>query len=94
MKFSERQPDIGKSAGRRMERGWEKDSRSDDREEKRLYEFSEDGDSCIIRNPRTPRYWYNYLWNENRYCAQISQIGHGRSYYLSEKAEMLYDQPG
>ena len=29
MKFSERQPDIGKSAGRRMERGWEKDSRSD-----------------------------------------------------------------
>ena len=50
--------------------------------------FSEDGDSCIIRNPRTPRYWYNYLWNENRYCAQISQIGHGRSYYLSEKAEM------
>ena len=36
MKFSERQPDIGKSAGRRKERGWEKDSRSDDREEKRL----------------------------------------------------------
>lgn len=88
MKFSERQPAIGKSAGRRMERGCEKDSRSDGREEKRLYEFSEDGDSCIIRNPRTPRYWYNYLWNENRYCAQISQIGHGRSYYLSEKAEM------
>ena len=47
MKFSERQPAIGKSAGRRMERGCEKDSRSDGREEKRLYEFSEDGDSCI-----------------------------------------------
>lgn len=52
------------------------------------YEFSENGNSCIIREPRPPRYWYNYLWNENRYCAQISQIGHGRSYYLSEKADM------
>lgn len=54
----------------------------------KLYEFSKDGNSCFILNPRTPRYWYNYLWNENRYCAQISQIGHGRSYYLSEKADM------
>lgn len=53
-----------------------------------LYEFSMDGNSCIIKDPRPPRYWYNYLWNENRYCAQISQIGHGRSYYLSEKADM------
>ena len=52
------------------------------------YEFSEDGNSCRIREPRTPRYWYNYLWNENRYCTQVSQIGHGRSYYLSEKADM------
>jgi len=54
----------------------------------KLYEFSKDGNSCFIQNPRTPRYWYNYLWNENRYCAQVSQIGHGRSYYLSEKADM------
>ncbi len=54
----------------------------------KLYEFSKDGNSCFILNPRTPRYWYNYLWNENRYCARISQIGHGRSYYLSEKADM------
>ncbi len=54
----------------------------------KLYEFSRDGNSCFILDPRTPRYWYNYLWNENRYCAQISQIGHGRSYYLSEKADM------
>ena len=54
----------------------------------RIYEFSQDGNACIIKEPRTPRYWYNYLWNENRYCAQISQIGHGRSYYLSEKADM------
>ncbi len=54
----------------------------------RFYEFSQDGNSCIILDPQPPRYWYNYLWNENRYCAQVSQIGHGRSYYLSEKADM------
>lgn len=54
----------------------------------KIYEFSQDGNACMIKEPRTPRYWYNYLWNENRYCAQISQIGHGRSYYLSEKADM------
>ena len=57
-------------------------------EDRKLYEFTEDGNSCRIYEPRTPRYWYNYLWNEDRYCAQISQVGHGRSYYLSEKAEM------
>lgn len=57
-------------------------------EEQKLYEFSEDGNSCVILDSRTPRYWYNYLWNENRYCAQVSQIGHGRSYYLSQKADM------
>lgn len=57
-------------------------------ENRRLYEFTEDGDSCRIYEPGTPRYWYNYLWNEDRYCAQISQVGHGRSYYFSEKAEM------
>ena len=56
--------------------------------EKPPYTFSEDGNSCIIRETRPPRYWYNYLWNENHYCAQISQTGHGRSYYLSEKADM------
>lgn len=56
--------------------------------DKKIYEFSQDGNACMIREPRTPRYWYNYLWNEDRYCAQVSQIGHGRSYYLSEKADM------
>ena len=55
---------------------------------KKPYTFSEDGNSCIITETRTPRYWYNYLWNENHYCAEISQTGHGRSYYLSEKADM------
>lgn len=54
----------------------------------KLYEFSENGESCKILCPATPRYWYNYLWNENGYCAQVSQMGHGRSYYLNEKADM------
>ena len=57
-------------------------------ESRRLYAFTPDGNSCRIFEPRTPRYWYNYLWNEDRYCAQVSQVGHGRSYYLSEKADM------
>ena len=53
-----------------------------------LYQFTDEGNSCQILNPATPRHWYNYLWNEDRYCAQISQTGHGRSYFLSEKADM------
>ena len=52
------------------------------------YLFSEDGNSCAIRTANPPRHWYNYLWNEDRYCAQVSQMGHGRSYYLNEKADM------
>ena len=55
---------------------------------KALYEFTDCGDACLIHDPETPRYWYNYLWNELGYCAQVSQTGHGRSYYLNEKAEM------
>ena len=52
-----------------------------------LYTFAGGGESCRILRPDPPRHWYNYLWNEDRYCAQVSQLGHGRSYYLSEKAE-------
>ena len=55
---------------------------------KAVYKFSNNGNSVIIRDPETPRYWYNYLWNDLGYCAQISQTGHGRSYYLNEKADM------
>lgn len=54
----------------------------------RIYEFTKGGDSCLIKDPRPPRYWFNYLWSEKGYCAQVSQIGHGRSYYLNEKADM------
>ena len=56
--------------------------------EKRMYEFTNNGNSCVIYDSKPPRYWFNYLWNENGYCAQISQMGHGRSYYLNEKADM------
>ncbi len=44
--------------------------------------------SCAIHDPRPPRYWYNHLWNDQGYCAQVSQIGHGRSYYINDKADM------
>lgn len=52
------------------------------------YLFMEEGTVCEILNPRPPRYWFNYLWSKNGYCAQVSQMGHGRSYYLNEKADM------
>lgn len=55
---------------------------------KKQYVFSGDNNSCVIQDSATPRHWYNYLWNENGYCAQVSQMGHGRSYYLNEKADM------
>ena len=55
---------------------------------KAIYEFADNGSACVIHDPETPRHWYNYLWNELGYCAQISQFGHGRSYYLNEKADM------
>ena len=56
--------------------------------EKKIYEFTNDGNSCVIYDAKPPRYWFNYLWNENGYCAQVSQNGHGRSYYLNERADM------
>lgn len=56
--------------------------------EKRVYEFTADEKACVIREPKLPRYWFNYLWSEKGYCAQVSQNGHGRSYYLNEKADM------
>lgn len=52
------------------------------------YTFSNDGMRCVIRTAEPPRHWYNYLWNENGYCAQISQMGHGRSYSMNETAGM------
>lgn len=53
-----------------------------------MYQFENNGKVCRITDPKPPRYWFNYLWSEQGYCAQISQMGHGRSYYLNEKADM------
>ena len=52
------------------------------------YEFAQNDTSFLLYEPKPPRHWYNYLWSERGYCAQISQNGHGRSYYLNEKADM------
>ncbi|MFP4017558.1 MAG: GH36-type glycosyl hydrolase domain-containing protein [Halanaerobiales bacterium] len=57
-------------------------------EQDKIHSFMNNDNSCLIENPRPPRHWYNYLWSEHGYCAQISQIGHGRSYYINEKADM------
>ena len=54
----------------------------------KIHAFTNGGDSCVINDSKPPRYWFNYLWSEKGYCAQISQIGHGRSYFLNEKADM------
>ncbi len=54
----------------------------------KTYTFEDQGRTCRILDPRPPRYWFNYLWSERGYCAQVSQMGHGRSYYLNEKADM------
>ncbi len=42
--------------------------------------FSEDGKEFIIRNPRTPTPWINYIYNGN-YFATISNNAGGISYY-------------
>ena len=41
--------------------------------------FSDDGRTFTINTPRTPRHWYNYLWNEH-YVSLISQVGQGESF--------------
>jgi cellobiose phosphorylase len=59
-----------------------------DMSEFKVYEFENDSNSCVIKTTAPPRYWYNYLWNENGYCAQVSQTGNGTSYYINGNADM------
>lgn len=40
--------------------------------------FSDDGCEFLITTPRTPRHWYNYLWND-RYVSLFSQVAQGES---------------
>lgn len=42
-------------------------------------QFSDDGYEFIIHTTRTPRQWYNYLWNEN-YISIVSQTGQGQAF--------------
>jgi len=54
----------------------------------KIHQFINNGDSCVISDSRPPRRWYNYLWSECGYCAQISQTGDGGSYYINERADI------
>lgn len=53
-----------------------------------LYRYNESENSWIISSVNPPRHWYNYLWSRDGYCVQISQGGHGSSFFLSDKGEM------
>jgi len=56
----------------------------------------------VITDPRTPRPWFNYIWNEN-YAGLISHTGGGFSYYQSARDNRItrmrynslpWDRPG
>jgi cellobiose phosphorylase len=40
--------------------------------------FSDDGREFVIATPRTPRHWYNYLWNDH-FVSLFSQVAQGES---------------
>lgn len=52
---------------------------------KPLHHFELDGAVCVIDTPDVPRPWSNYLWNDDGYCAQFTQVGDGDSIYLDGK---------
>ncbi len=64
--------------------------------------FDIEGNEYVITNPRTPRPWFNYMWNEN-YAGLISHTGGGFSYYITPRDNRLtrmrynclpWDRPG
>ena len=64
--------------------------------------FTEDGREFVITDPRTPRPWFNYMWNEN-YAGLISHTGGGFSYLETPRDNRLtrmrynclpWDRPG
>lgn len=55
---------------------------------KKIFEFKDNGDSFVINNVNTPKYWGNFLWSKQGYIARITHIGTGESYYIDEKANM------
>jgi cellobiose phosphorylase len=64
--------------------------------------YSDDGREFIITDPRTPRPWFNYMWNEN-YGGLISHTGGGFSFLETPRDNRLtrmrynslpWDRPG
>lgn len=62
--------------------------------------FSEDRKKFIIKDPQTPRPWFNYLFNDQYHCI-CSSTGGGFSYYLDPKTNRILkwdhlhtDRPG
>lgn len=64
--------------------------------------FSDDYREFIITNPRTPRPWFNYMWNEH-YAGLISHTGGGFSFLETPRDNRLtrmrynclpWDRPG
>lgn len=64
--------------------------------------FSGDGKEYIITDPRTPRPWFNYIWNEH-YAGLVSHTGGGFSFLESPRDNRLtrmrynslpWDRPG
>lgn len=64
--------------------------------------FSDDDREYIITNPRTPRPWFNYMWN-GRYTGLISHTGGGFSFLDSPRDNRIsrmrynclpWDRPG
>ncbi len=64
--------------------------------------FSKDYREFIITNPKTPRPWFNYMWNEN-YAGLISHTGGGFSFLETPRDNRLtrmrynclpWDRPG
>ena len=54
----------------------------------KMYRYNKLKNTWTISSVNPPRHWYNYLWSRDGYCAQISQGGHGTSFYLSDKGNM------
>lgn len=64
--------------------------------------FDEKEREFVITDPRTPRPWFNYMWNDT-YTGLISHTGGGFSYYLSARDNRItrmrynslpWDRPG
>ncbi|MBI2419328.1 MAG: glycosyl transferase family 36, partial [Ignavibacteriales bacterium] len=64
--------------------------------------FTDDNREYVITDPRTPRPWFNYIWNE-KYASLISHTGGGFSFFETPRDNRLtrmrynclpWDRPG